>query len=238
MKIFIDQKSVKRNTLIGKILRWVSLGLMLIALIAIFSEDISSNPNLFTAYFLIMIVGVLLSSVSGYFTTRYGKSPRPDELIDKSLKGLDDRFHLYHYRSSIPHLLAGPAGVWSILPTFVDGEIIYDENKGNWIHKRNSILNKLLQKESFPNPMSEYNYHHKEFEKLISTTNNNKNGTEIKLLVLLFHKNASISGISEKDNILIISSEKIKDRFRKMAKTEKQTNEISSFLETQLEIKS
>jgi hypothetical protein len=237
MKIIIDQKSVRRNTLIGKVLRWVSLGLMLIALIAIFSEDISSNPNLFTVYFSIMIVGVLLSSISSYFTTRFGKSPRPDELINKSLKGLDDRFQIYHYRSSIPHLLSGPAGVWSIIPTFVDGEIIYDENKGNWIHKRNSFLNKLLQKEYFPNPMSESKHHHKEFEKIISTEKNNKNNPEIKLLVLLFHKNASIVGVSEKDNILIISSEKIKDRFRKIAKIENQTNEISSFLETQFDIK-
>ena len=237
MKIIIDQKSVRRNTLIGKVLRWSSLGLMLIALIAIFSEDISTNPNLFTAYFAIMIVGVLLSSLSGYFTTRFGKSPRPDELIDKSLKGLDDRFQIYHYRSSIPHLLSGPAGVWSIIPTFVDGEIIYDEKKGNWIHKRNSILNKLIQKEYFPNPLSEYKHHHKEFEKIISTIINNKKNSELKLLVLLFHKNATISGISEKDNILIISSEKIKDRFRKMAKVENQTNEISSFLENQFEIK-
>lgn len=237
MKIIIDQKSVRRKTTIGKILRWASLGLMLIALIAIFSEDISTNPNLFTAYFVIMIVGVLLSSISGYFTTRFGKSPRPDELINKSLKGLDDRFQIYHYRSSIPHLLSGPAGVWSIIPTFVDGEILYDEKKGNWTHKRNSILNRLIQKEYFPNPLSEYQHHDKEFRKMVSTIKNDKIKPELKLLVLLFHKNATISGVSEKDNILIISSEKIKDRFRKMAKGENQTNEISTFLENQFEIK-
>ncbi len=237
MKIIIDQKSVKRNSMIGKILRWVSLGCMLAGLIAVFSEDISTNPNLFAVYFSIMIVGVLLSSVSSYFTTRFGKSPRPDELINKSLKGLDDRFQIFHYRSSIPHLLSGPAGVWSIIPTFVDGEIIFDEKKGNWIHKRNSILNRVLQKEYFPNPLSEYKHHHKEFEKIISSLNKNNNSPELKVLVLLLHKNASISGISEKDNILILASEKIKDRFRKMSKLENKTNEISSFLEGQFEVK-
>ncbi|MDX9849130.1 MAG: hypothetical protein RBT01_01355 [Anaerolineaceae bacterium] len=234
MKIIIDQKSVKRNSLIGKILRWVSLGCMLIALIAVFSEDISANPNLFAVYFSVMIVGVLLSSVSSYFTTRFGKSPRPDELINKSLKGLDDRFQIFHYRSSIPHLLSGPAGVWSIIPTFVDGEIIYDEKKGNWIHKRNSFLNRVLQKEYFPNPLSEYKHHHKEFEKIISSLNNKK--PELKVLILLLHKNATISGISENENIMIISAEKIKDRFRKMSKLENKTNEVSSFLEDQLEV--
>lgn len=236
MKIIIDKKSVKRNATIGKILRWVSLGCMLIGLIAVFSEDIFSNPNLFTIFFSIMIVGVLLSSVSGFFTSRFGKSPRPDELIDKTFKGLDDRFQIFHYRSSIPHLLVGPAGLWSIVPTFIDGEIIYDENKENWTHKRNSLVNRLLQKEYFPNPSTEYKHHKKELEKILKEKTKTDNNPDLKLLVLLLNKNVSISGIIEKDNILIMPFEKVKDRFRKIAKNINHSDEVYSLLEEILEI--
>ena len=236
MKIIIDQKTVQRNATIGKILRWVSLGCMLIGLIAVFSEEIFSNPNLFTIFFSIMIVGVLLSSVSGFFTNRFGKSPRPDELIDKTFKGLDDRFQIFHYRSSIPHLLIGPAGLWSIVPTFIDGEIIYDENNENWTHKRNSLVNRLLQKEYFPNPSSEYKHHKKELEKILKEKTKRDNNPELKLLVLLLNKNVSISGIFEKDNILIMPFEKVKDRFRKMAKNINLSDEVYALLEDLLEI--
>lgn len=237
MKIIIDQKSVQRNATIGKILRWVSLGCMLTGLIAVFSEDIFSNPNLFTIFFSIMIVGVLLSSVSGFFTSRFGKSPRPDELINKTFKGLDDRFQIFHYRSSIPHLLIGPAGLWSIIPTFIDGEIIYDEKKENWTHKRNSVVNRLLQKEYFPNPLSEYKHHKNELEKVLKEKINIDNNPELRLLVLLLNKNVILSGISEKDNILIMPYEKVKDRFRKMAKNNNQSDEFSSQLEELLDTK-
>ncbi|PKO11072.1 MAG: hypothetical protein CVU40_02570 [Chloroflexi bacterium HGW-Chloroflexi-2] len=236
MKIIIDQKTVQRNATIGKILRWVSLGCMLIGLIAVFSEEIFSNPNLFTIFFSIMIVGVLLSSVSGFFTNRFGKSPRPDELIDKTFKGLDDRFQIFHYRSSIHHLLIGPAGLWSIVPTFIDGEIIYDENKENWTHKRNSLVNRLLQKEYFPNPLSEYKHHKKELEKILKEKTKNDDNPELKLLVLLLNKNVSISGNFEKDNILIMPFEKVKDRFRKMAKNINLSDEVYALLEDLLEI--
>jgi hypothetical protein len=236
MKIIIDQKSVQRNSTIGKILRWISLGCMLIGLIAVFSEDIFSDPTLFTIFFSIMIVGVLLSSVSGYFTSRFGKSPRPDELINKTFKGLDDRFQIFHYRSSIPHLLIGPAGLWSIIPTFIDGEIIYDEKKENWTHKRNSIVNRLLQKEYFPNPLSEYKHHKKELEKVLKEKINIENNPEFRLLVLLLNKNVSLSGISEKDNIFIMPYEKVKDRFRKMAKNNNQSDELYTQLEELLDI--
>lgn len=237
MKIIIDQKSVQRNATIGKILRWVSLGCILIGLIAVFSEDIFSNTNLFTIFFSIMIIGVLLSSVSGFFTRRFGISPRPDELINKTFKGLDDRFQIFHYRSSIPHLLIGPAGIWSIIPTFIDGEILYDENKENWSHKRNSILKKFLQKEYFPNPVSEYKHNKKDLEKILKEKTNIDNNPELKLLVLLLNKNVSLSGISEKDNILIMPSEKVKDRFRKMAKNNSHSDEFYTILEDLLEIK-
>jgi len=237
MKIIIDQKSVQRNALIGKILRWVSLGCMLVALIAVFSEEISSNPNLFAIFFAIMIVGVLLSSVSGFFTSRFGKSPRPDELIDRTFKGLDDRYQIYHYRSSIPHLLVGPAGLWSIIPTYIDGEIIYDDNKGNWIHKRNSILNRLLQKEYFPNPLSEYKHHKNELEKILKSNYIHSHNQELKLLVLLLNKNVTLSGITEKDNILIMPFEKVKDRFRKIAKNNNHSGDVYASLEEILEIK-
>ncbi|MDO9085876.1 MAG: NERD domain-containing protein [Anaerolineaceae bacterium] len=217
MKIYIDQKAVKRNALIGKFLRWISLGCMLIGLIAVFSQEISANTTLFSIFFSIMIVGVLLSSVSAFFTTRYGKSPRPDEMIDKSFKGFDDRYQIFHYQSSIPHLLVGPAGIWSITPTFVDGEITFDEKKNNWIHKKNSLLNRFLSKEYFPNPVSDLKHHQQELEKIIGSSGN-LNDYELNSLVILMHRNVKLTGLSEKNNIFILPFEKVKDRFRKMVK--------------------
>jgi len=217
MKIYIDNKAVKRNSLIGKILRWTSLGCMLIGLIAVFSQEVAENPGLFTIFFIIMLVGVILSSISSYFTTRFGKSPRPDELIDKSFKGLDDRFHVFHYKSSIPHILISPVGVWSITPTFIDGEIIYNENKENWEHKKNSLLNRFLSKEYFPNPVSELKSSQKEFKKFLSSNQIDKE-IQIKSLIILMNKNISKIENNETEKILILPMEKVKDKFRKLSK--------------------
>jgi hypothetical protein len=217
MKIYIDNKAVKRNSLIGKILRWTSLGCMLIGLIAVFSQEVAENPGLFTIFFIIMLVGVILSSISSYFTTRFGKSPRPDELIDKSFKGLDDRFHVFHYKSSIPHILISPVGVWSITPTFIDGEIIYNENKENWEHKKNSLLNRFLSKEYFPNPVSELKSSQKEFKKFLSSNQIGKE-IQIKSLIILMNKNISKIENNETEKNLILPMEKVKDKFRKLSK--------------------
>ncbi len=232
MKIYIDNKAVKRNSLIGKILRWTSLGCMLIGLIAVFSQEIAENPGLFTIFFIIMLVGVLLSSISSYFTTRFGKSPRPDELIDKSFKGFDDRFHVFHYKSSTPHLLVCPAGVWSITPTFVDGEIIYNEKKENWEHKKKSLLTRFLSKEYFPNPVSELKSSQKEFKKFL-TSNQITQDVEIKSLIILMNKNISKIENNETEKILILPMDKVKDKFRKLLK---QNDDLVNIQDSLIEI--
>ena len=225
MKIYIDHKAVKRNAIIGKILRWTSLGCMLIGLLAVFSQEVAENPGLFSVFFSIMLLGILLSSVSAYFTTRFGKSPRPDELIDKAFKGLDDRYHIIHYKSSIPHLLISPSGVWSITPTFVDGDIFYDDKNKKWIHKKNSLINRFLSKEYFPNPSNDLKSYSKEFRKALKSNNIDSN-LELNSLIILMNKNANLNGENEIENLLILPFEKVKDKFRKIAKTKDQQSEV------------
>jgi hypothetical protein len=202
---------------------------MLIGLMAVFSQEVAENPSLFMIFFSIMLVGVVISSISSYFTTRFGKSPRPDELIDKAFKGLDDRFHLFHYQYSIPHLLICPAGVWSVTPTFVDGEIVFNEKKSNWEHKKNSLINRFLSKEYFPNPVSDLKLSKKEFDKFLKMNQINQN-VEIKSLIILMNKSVENVENNETDSILILPIDKVKDKFRKLLKNNTLSVEFSESL--------
>jgi hypothetical protein len=174
----------------------------------------------------VLIVGVLLSSISNSLSSRYGKSPRPDELLDKTFKGLDDKFSFFHYRTSIPHLLIGPAGIWAIIPSFVDGEIIFNDKKNIWTRKSGSFLNRFLSKEAFGRPDKELLDYRKDFSKLLK-----ENGIPdsevigINAAVILLNKNCTINGPGEENGILILPFEKAKDRFRKISKTPVKINE-------------
>jgi hypothetical protein len=226
MKIFIDEKKVKRLGKIGSILRWTSIGFLIIALIAVFSPRAVESQTTLSIYFGVLIVGVLLSSISNSLSSRYGKSPRPDELLDKTFKGLDDKFSFFHYRTSIPHLLIGPAGIWAIIPSFVDGEIIFDDKKNIWTRKSGSFLNRFLSKEAFGRPDKELLDYRKDFSKLLK-----ENGIPdsevigINAAVILLNKNCTINGLGEENGILILPFEKAKDRFRKISKTPVKINE-------------
>jgi hypothetical protein len=221
MKIIIDEKKIKKLGKIGSILRWLSIGFLVIALIAVFSPRAVENQTTLSIYFGVLLVGVLLSSVSNSLTSRYGKSPRPDELLDKTFKGLDDKFSFYHYKTSIPHLMVGPAGYWAITPSFVDGEIVFDEKKGFWTQKNRSFLNRFLSREAFGRPDKELKDFRKDFSKLLEQSGiPDSESIELNGAVILLNKSCTISGPKTDGEILILPFDKAKDRFRKLSKTQ------------------
>ncbi len=79
--------------------------------------------------FIAMLLGLVLSQIGVYFANRWGKSPRIDERITLGLKGLDDRYSLYHYVTAVPHLLIGPAGIWVLSPHYQAGTITFEKNR-------------------------------------------------------------------------------------------------------------
>ncbi len=216
MKIYFDEKMIKRNKRIGTILKWLSLVIMAIGLWIVFQPSVAENPTLTTLVFTIVIIGFFMSSIGNYLNSRFGQSPRPDELIDKSLKGLDDRYAMFHYTSPVSHLLIGPAGVWSITPSFIDGTLEYNEKRNTWRRKGGSFINKFISQETLGNPQRELQANQKDLDRFLKK---NKIDIEMPLngAVLLLHKNANLEEQPESD-ILIIKADKFKDKLRKIAK--------------------
>lgn len=146
MKIISNQKLIKRNKKISQFTLYASLVLLAIGLILSFTE---TSPDEIGWTYLILIPGYLLVQASIYFGNKWGKSPRPDEIISTSLKGLDDKHSLYHYVAGVPHLLIGPPGMWIIKPYHQSGSITYDEKKGKYKQKGGgNIISKLFGQES------------------------------------------------------------------------------------------
>ncbi|MEJ5201317.1 MAG: hypothetical protein WHV66_03700 [Anaerolineales bacterium] len=146
MKIISNEKLIKRNRKIGQITTFASLAILAAGLVASFSQ------NYFNLSFAALLLGFVLSQVGIYFGSRWGRSPRPDEKLSQALKGLDDKYFLYHYKTSVPHLLVGPAGIWILMPYPQGGTIYYDTNKDRWKQKGGSLYLKIFAQEGLGRP--------------------------------------------------------------------------------------
>jgi hypothetical protein len=145
MNIIRNEKLIKRNARIAQIT--VVGGLLVLAAGMFVSFRWKEEVMLSMGA---LLVGFLLSQVGIYFSNRWGRRPRPDELLDQSLKGMDNKYTLYHYITPASHLLLGPAGLWLLLPYHQRGKITY--SKGRYRQIGGNLYLKIFAQESLGRP--------------------------------------------------------------------------------------
>lgn len=140
MKILRNEKLIRRNSRIGGIATLAGLALLVGGMVFTFTIR---NPSLIGLSWVFLLSGFIVSQLGVYLGGRYGRSPRPDELLDRALKGLDERYAIFHYTTAVSHLLVGPAGVWILLPRHQGGKITYA--KGRWRQTKAGCLQAYLR---------------------------------------------------------------------------------------------
>lgn len=146
MKIVTNETLIKRNGKIGQFTTVASLVILAGGLYLSFQ----ASSQMFMWSFVALILGFVLSQIGIFFGNKFGKHPRPDEQISAALKGLDDKYTLYHYRTPASHLLVGPAGIWVVLPFSQGGTISFVNNR--WKQKGGNWYLKLFGQENLGRP--------------------------------------------------------------------------------------
>ena len=147
MEITTNDRLIKRNARIGQITSITGLVVLAGGMFISFTR-----PEMFSISLVALLIGFGLSQIGIYFGNRWGRRPRPDEVLDAALKGLDARYSLYHYSTPTSHLLVGPAGVWVLMPRHQAGMITYDEGKKRWRQKGGNIYLKIFAQENLGRP--------------------------------------------------------------------------------------
>ncbi len=138
MKVVTNTKLIKRNAKIGQ---YTSIGALVVLGIGLYISF--KMPTKFIYSLGALLVGFFMSQIGMYYGNRWGRSPRPDEMIDKGLKGLGREYSIYHYVTAAAHLLVGPAGIWALLPYYQSGIIVYEKKR--WKSKGGGFLQSYLR---------------------------------------------------------------------------------------------
>jgi hypothetical protein len=138
MKVVTNLKLIKRNAKIGQ---YTSVGALVVLGIGLYVSF--KMPDKFVYSLGALLLGFFMSQIGMYYGNRWGRSPRPDEMIDKGLKGLGRDYIVYHYKTAAAHLLVGPAGVWTIMPYYQSGKVIFEKKR--WKSKGGGFLQSYLR---------------------------------------------------------------------------------------------
>ena len=216
MKIVTNEKLVKRNRRIAQIASISGLVVLVGGMVISFQRQDLINYS-FTA----LIIGFVLSQIGIYFTTRWGRNPRPDELINQALKGLDDKYSIYHYTTPASHLLVGPAGLWVLMPPHQRGTIsLY---KDRWRHSGGGFMQtylKLFGQESLGRPELEMQNESEKLKNKLQKMMGEGELPDIQPVLIFTNEQVNIQiGADETPPDPTLYLNKLKDLIRKTAKT-------------------
>ncbi len=235
MKIVTNNKYIRRNKKIGQFTTFGSLGILVIGFIISLQPD----PALFTYSLLALVVGFIMSQVGIYFGNRWGRSPRPDEVLSAGLKGLEDKYTLYNFMTVVPHLLVGPAGIW-ILSTFTQqGVITYDPGKKRWHQRGGNFLMKIFGQEGLGRPDQDTYSLVQEFQKFVTKEVDIPNLPTPQVAMVFLADPKKVSLVAPDSPVPAMHIEKLKDFVRKQAKENSIRNEHKDpfFLDTLIQLR-
>jgi hypothetical protein len=147
MKIHTNQKRIERSQQIAK---YAGIAAMVILAGGLYLS-IRFQDQVWVSLGA-LIIGFVLSQVSISLTNRFGRTDRTDQVLDEALKGLDDRYAIYHYTGPVPHMLVGPAGIYALLPYQNNGKITYNEEKEEWKRKGGNLYLRIFAQDTIGKP--------------------------------------------------------------------------------------
>lgn len=167
--VYVNESVVKRNGRIAAIALFGGLGVLVVGMVFSFSPGEDQGTS-FTVSMVALLLGFLLSQVGIFYLNRYGRKPRPFEILTGALKGMDNRYRMFNYYRPASHLLVGPSGVWILLPQYQSGTIYY--SKGRWRQKWGGPLAmymRIFAQEGLGRPESEAVMERENVEKFLSS---------------------------------------------------------------------
>jgi hypothetical protein len=210
MKIVTNEKFIARNQKIGRYFLWGSLAILGVGLY------MSFQPSLILYSYIALLAGFVTSQVSVFYTNRIGVGARIDQKISAALKGLDNKFTLYHFSTPVSHLLVGPAGVWVIMPYHQAGTISYDENRNRWKQKGGSLFRKIFSQESLGRPDIEVKTAIEDIERFMTEKLKMQNAPKVNAVLVFFNPKTVVDAANAPHPTLLL--EKTKDFFRRYIK--------------------
>lgn len=150
MQITTDEQLIKTRARIGNY--FFVLGFVLIG-VSLFLTWFRQEQILLA--FAALLLGFLLTNFGTYNMGKWGRVPntaqRADQLLEKELKGLDNRYRLYNYTLPVEHALLTPAGLVVLETRRQEGAIRCQGDR--WQYKRNLVSwLRLFIEESVGNP--------------------------------------------------------------------------------------
>ena len=151
MVIIRNEQRIKRLKTISHIVSFLGMGVLLMGLALFFVSD---DPRIYLYQFVALFIGYVLSQIGIYLAHLYVRNPRPDEVLDDSLRGFTKgkNGRIYHYVLPVRHVLLLSTGIIIFNAKYQTGKISVE---GDTWQQKGLGLRRFFGQENLGNPSKE-----------------------------------------------------------------------------------
>lgn len=123
MRVTFNEPLVAKRSSWGRRIMMLGFAVMLVAVVLSFNQ-----LSLLRSYG-VMVVGLVIINIGLYYGGKWLRDPREDQILDKTLKGLNHGSRLYSYLLPADHVLLSTPGLFVLTLKFQDGQITAQGDK-------------------------------------------------------------------------------------------------------------
>jgi hypothetical protein len=235
MRIFINERRVKRNRQIAQVLFFVSLAILAGGLIVSVGLVPAQSGFLYYAPLVVLPIGLVTTLISIRLTNWYMRPPHAEDILREGLKGIDKRSLLYHYILPCNHVLVTPQGVYALVTRFQEAR--YKASGTKWTdYKARGPLGPLmlyLKQEGIGRPFDQADLEAAEIQKIVDAALGDKSGVEVQTAVVFTSDKATLD-VDDAIMPVVYANPKKKPSLKALLREDKR-DKISSVTPDQIE---
>lgn len=248
MKVYRNQTQIKKKETMGRRFSLAGLAILFVGLLASFvpswlPPDQPIQPGLIGFIqmywswisFAALAIGFLAASVGSYYINRFARRrwpgsrfyERPDEVLERSMKGFDDKYNYYAMSLPVGYALSGPSGVTVFAVRSDKGKVIVNGDKWREPFSFGRIFT-IFAREGVGNPAQDLEDQKQKIRQLLEQTADGGNGenplASVPVDGVAVFLNQEIQLDITNPTVAVLRADQIKDYVRARAREVKLSN--------------
>ncbi|MEM7535590.1 MAG: hypothetical protein AAF639_25665 [Chloroflexota bacterium] len=237
MKIYRNTTKIENSEKWGRRFSLTGLLILFAGLFASFVPNIypldQPAPHQFGAFlqqywsfvsFVTLPGGFIFASLGSYFINRFarrrwpdGTIGRPDEVVEKSMKGFDNKYNYYAYSLPSNYVITGPCGIIPLIVRSDRGTFRVHNDRWREPFKLSRILT-IFAREGVGNPSSEIELQKEKLTKLLNAHDEGQNLLDVPMSGAVVFLSSDVELDINNASIEVLKANKLKNFIRQRAK--------------------